>query len=163
MIPSDDTTNPHHHRRRRIERTIYIYENERLWVGRGYTKRGLLPTEGGPYSSPDGSLHRKTIEDASLALLGAIDGGVKDEDANEEKTGSGGRRKRRSSGGLVRNRGWSFHAAGDDGDGDGDGDDRGGGFVTCFGTEADGPTDIDGWQYFRDFSPKSLSSPNAKR
>ena len=75
MIPSGDDTTNHPHRRRLEQRTIYIYENERLWVGRGYTKKGLLPipTERGPFSSLDGSINRKTIEDASLALLGAID------------------------------------------------------------------------------------------
>ena len=179
MIQSDNTTNPH----RPLERTIYIYENERLWIGRGFSKKGLLPTERGPYSSPDGSICRKTIEDAGLALLGSDSR----KDSNE-KTGSGRRR------GLVHNRGWSFHEEGDEedrrrrdrrrrnrgaatGGGDGgDGDDGGatttddddddddrGGFVACLGTAADGPTDGDGWQYFRDFSPQSLSSPHAKR
>ena len=199
MIPSGDDTTNNPHRRRLEQRTIYIYENERLWVGRGYTKKGLLPipTERGPFSSLDGSINRKTIEDASLALLGAIDdvgaggggnvaimmmcaagggrrrsllpGGSNDDDvggkddASEKKTGrrsgSGSGRKSSSSRGLVvRNRGWSFHEEG----GDHDDDDRGG-FATCFGTDADGPTDVDGWQYFHDFSNQSLSSPNAKR
>ena len=189
MIPSGDdetTNNPHH--RRRLERTIYIYENERLWVGRGYTKKGLLPTERGPYSSSDGTISRKTIEDASIALLGAIDdgggGGGKvaimcaagggrrsslpgsndndgKDDASEKNTGrsrSGSSGRKSSRGLVVRNRGWSFHEEGEDHD-----DDDRGGFVTCFGTDADGPTDVDGWQYFHDFSNQSLSSPNAKR
>jgi hypothetical protein len=31
------------------------------------------------------------------------------------------------------------------------------------GASADGPTDVDGWQYHHDFSTRSLSSPNPRR
>jgi hypothetical protein len=53
----------------RLERPIDIYENERFWIGRGFSKAGLLPTERGPFSTQDASVGWKTLPAASLALL----------------------------------------------------------------------------------------------
>lgn len=185
--------NPH----RRLERSIEIYENERLWIGRGFSRNGLLPTERGPYSTGDGSASWRTIKDAGVTLLGgceeadvtfaAVGGRRSSFPGNNDDDGDG---KADASG-----RGWSFRegeddrrrrdrhrdrhrhrggAADDDDDDDvydaveeeddatEDDGDRGG-FVACFGTAADGATDVDGWQYFHDFSPQSLTNPNAKR
>ena len=49
---------------------MILYENERRWIGGGFSKKGLLPTERGPFSTNDGSLSFKTIEEASKVLLG---------------------------------------------------------------------------------------------
>ena len=49
---------------------VVVYENERHWIGGGFSKKGLLLTERGPFSTNDGSLSFKTIEDASKGLLG---------------------------------------------------------------------------------------------
>ncbi len=46
-----------------------VYENERRWVGGGFSKKGLFPTERGPFSTNDGSLSWKSLEEASEALL----------------------------------------------------------------------------------------------
>jgi len=47
-----------------------VYENERRWVGGGFSKKGLFPTERGPFSTDDGSLSWKTLDEAGEALLG---------------------------------------------------------------------------------------------
>lgn len=49
---------------------VIVYENERRWIGGGFSRRGLLPTERAAFSTNDGSLSFKTIEEASKALLG---------------------------------------------------------------------------------------------
>ena len=57
-------------RQHHFERTIEIYENERMWIGRGFSQAGLLPTDRvGPYSTRDGSLSWKTLDEAIEALL----------------------------------------------------------------------------------------------
>ena len=134
---------------------------------------GLLPTERGPYSTKDGSLSWKTMKEASLSLLrGEVDG------ANGKKGGGG-------TTSIIIRRGWSYHeeerghytadnmeksqkeedeyecSAGSGGD-DTAGDNEYCGFVPCIGAE-DGPTDENGWQYYPDFLPQSLLSPNRKR
>ena len=133
---------------------------------------GLLPTERGPYSTKDGSLSWKTMKEASLALLrGEIDGG---------KGGGTNHGKGGGSTTIIR-RGWSYHEEERGHTTDNketlckeedeyectNGDDTAGdneycGFVPCVGAE-DGPTDVDGWQYYPDFLPQSLLSPNRKR
>eukprot|EP00804_Cyclotella_cryptica_P016888 CCRYP_001851-RD/>CCRYP_001851-RD protein AED:0.02 eAED:0.02 QI:3275/0.75/0.8/1/0.75/0.4/5/484/532 len=145
-----------------ITRPITIYENERLWIGRGFSKSGLFPTERGPYSTHDGSLSWKTLREACLALL-RYEGG---------KSGS-----RAEQGGANFRSGWSYHESGGDvSDGDKDDDyecrTEGGvanhdeidycGFVPCTGAE-DEPTDEDGWAYYADFSPQSLQTPSRNR
>jgi hypothetical protein len=42
---------------------VELYENERRWIGRGFSKKGLLPTERGPYSTADGSLSFTTLDE----------------------------------------------------------------------------------------------------
>lgn len=49
---------------------VEIYENERAWIGGGFSKKGLLPNDWNRYSSTDGSIGWKTIEEASDAMLG---------------------------------------------------------------------------------------------
>lgn len=53
-----------------ITAQVVLYENERRWVGGGFSKKGLLPTERHPFSSEDGSLSFRTLEQAGEALLG---------------------------------------------------------------------------------------------
>ena len=147
----------------RLERPIEIYENERLWVGRGFSKAGLLPTERGPYSTKDGSLSWKSVREASLALLRGDVEAAAAPAANGKK---------------VFRRGWSFHEEENNGNDhsksseqeddyecsniqNNNGDDYCG-FVPCKGAE-DGPTDEDGWQYFPDFKEQSLQHPSRKR
>ncbi len=146
----------------RLERPIEIYENERLWIGRGFSKAGLLITERGQYSTQDGSLSWKTVREASLALLRG--------DVEASVAAANGKKKQ------VAHRGWSFH---EDGNGqsksseqeddyecsstlNNNGDNNYCGFVPCKGAE-DGPTDEDGWQYFPDFKEQSLLHPSRTR
>lgn len=49
---------------------VFIYENERAWIGGGFSKKGLMPNDPRPFSTKDGSLSWKTLEEASAALLG---------------------------------------------------------------------------------------------
>jgi hypothetical protein len=49
---------------------VELYENERRWVGGGFSKKGLFPTERHPFSTEDGSLSYRTLEQAGEALLG---------------------------------------------------------------------------------------------
>ena len=49
---------------------VIVYENERRWIGGGFSRKGLFPTERAAYSTNDGSASFKTIEEASKALLG---------------------------------------------------------------------------------------------
>ena len=58
MMSASEDKNP-------IRVIVALYENQRFFLGFGFSKRGLLPTERGPYSSDDGSLNWKTIEEAS--------------------------------------------------------------------------------------------------
>lgn len=55
-----------------MEAVVEIDENERYWVGGGFGKRGLLPNDRSPFSSSDGTMSWKTVEQASedLVLLG---------------------------------------------------------------------------------------------
>mmetsp|Transcript_23611 Transcript_23611/g.50971 ORF Transcript_23611/g.50971 Transcript_23611/m.50971 type:complete len:580 (-) Transcript_23611:40-1779(-) len=171
-----------------LEQPIEIYENQRMWIGRGFSTVGLLPTERGPYSTKDGSLSWKTMQDASLALLR---GDVTPNNAGgmDSKKGFG-----RKNGKLVAStnvkrirRGWSFHEEDssdhptdrNDNDkenlrredeyecssnhSDGDVAVNYCGFVPCTGPEDGRKDSIDGWQYFPDFTPQSLLSPNRKR
>ena len=152
----------------RYERTIEIYENQRMWIGSGFSKQGLLPGERGPYSTKDGSLSWKTMPDAALSLLRG--------DFTTVSTGPLGSPRRNNGKSITSKqrirRGWSFHEE----DGDFDGSDKENerkedeyecsteengdssaadssaaadidycGFVPCIGPE-DGPVDQDGWQ-----------------
>eukprot|EP00592_Proboscia_alata_P020377 CAMPEP_0194424202 /NCGR_PEP_ID=MMETSP0176-20130528/23467_1 /TAXON_ID=216777 /ORGANISM="Proboscia alata, Strain PI-D3" /LENGTH=280 /DNA_ID=CAMNT_0039233827 /DNA_START=52 /DNA_END=891 /DNA_ORIENTATION=- len=47
-----------------------ILENERFWLGKGFIKNGLLPTEPGRFSTTDGSSSWKKIEEAWIEVLG---------------------------------------------------------------------------------------------
>ncbi|KAG7364947.1 TRAF-type zinc finger domain containing protein [Nitzschia inconspicua] len=55
-----------------MEAVVEIDENERYWVGGGFGCRGLLPNDRAPFSSSDGSMSWKSLEQASedLVLLG---------------------------------------------------------------------------------------------
>mmetsp|Transcript_30814 Transcript_30814/g.44851 ORF Transcript_30814/g.44851 Transcript_30814/m.44851 type:complete len:486 (+) Transcript_30814:99-1556(+) len=54
-----------------LEERVEIYENQRFWVGGGFSKKGLLPTDRcRAYSSFDGSLSFQTLEECSEQLLG---------------------------------------------------------------------------------------------
>lgn len=162
----------------RLERPIEIYENERLWIGRGFSKAGLLPTERGPYSTQDGSLSWKLLKDASLALLwGDVTSSL---DSMDWLSMNG----KASAGRKVTRRGWSFHEENNGTDQSivttneqqddyecssiqsnnsiNASDDDYCGFIPCKGAE-DGPTDQDGWQYFPDFKEQSLLHPNRQR
>ena len=209
-------------RQHRLERSIDIYENERLWIGRGFSQAGLLPTDRvGPFSTRDGSLSWKTLDEAIESLLlrrqgdGNVDEGGSDNiDRKNDNLGKD-TSKTMTPHRRHRGRGWSFHDAEDfnnaptniinsdnsdqkssmtDNGNDGaigsfsnvdsgasiqatttgkEGDDYHG-FTpytntsnSSGGAKDDGeyPTDEDGWQYFPDFSPRSLSTscPNHKR
>ena len=170
----------------RLERPIEIYENERLWIGRGFSKTGLLPTERGPYSTQDGSLSWKSMREASLALLRG-DVASSTLDNNKELWNINGKPAAADvDGRKVTRRGWSFHEDNNgndhesttieqeddfecsntqDNNGDSTSDalsDDYCGFISCKGAQ-DGPTDEDGWQYFPDFKEQSLLYPNRKR
>lgn len=161
-----------------FERPIEIYENERMWIGRGFSKLGLLPGERGPYSTKDGSLSWKSMREASLALLrGDVSRGT------GNGNGRGGVNISSSIPKRIR-RGWSFHEEDSVGinneysdkenlrqedqyecttkDGETSLEENYCGFVPIVGP-GDGPTDQDGWQYFVDFAPQSLLSPHWKR
>jgi len=55
-----------------METIVEIDENERYWVGGGFGRRGLLPSDRGAFSTTDGSMFWKSPEEASedLVLLG---------------------------------------------------------------------------------------------
>lgn len=214
---------PQQQHQNRFERLIEIYENERLWIGRGFSQAGLLPTDRvGPYSTRDGSSSYKTLEEAMDSLLMRRQWG-NEGGGNDNASGEVQRRR-------LRGRGWSFHQI-DDGNSpvfrndenasvnsnnvdtddqassvakNDDADTRGGGGggvgsnikmeATIQATTKDDehddyhgftiyisttnerglktnvdddshPTDEHGWQYYPDFSPRSLSTPcpNSKR
>lgn len=48
---------------------VEIHENERAWIGGGFSKKGLLPNDCGRFSTIDGSLSWKTKEEAADCLL----------------------------------------------------------------------------------------------
>ena len=48
---------------------VEVCENERVWLGGNFTKKGLLPNDRGPFSTSDGSLSWKTLEEAQDYLL----------------------------------------------------------------------------------------------
>jgi TRAF-type zinc finger len=52
-----------------VEAVIEICENERAWIGGGFTTKGLLPNDRGRYSTVDGSLSFHTIDEATVSLL----------------------------------------------------------------------------------------------
>ena len=53
-----------------IDRTITVCENERAWIGRGFSSGGLLPTgDRGAFSSEDGSLSFPSLHQAQQELL----------------------------------------------------------------------------------------------
>jgi hypothetical protein len=145
---------------KQLTRPIFIYENERLWIGRGFSRAGLLPGERGPYSTEDGSLSWKTPREACLALL----------------RGDVGKAGRGEKAPAKFQRGWSYHESGGDGNDKNKDDEyecrKGGvasneqveycGFVPCTGAE-DGPTDEEGWSYYADFSPSSMLLPTRSR
>ena len=156
----------------RLERPIEIYENERLWIGRGFSKAGLLPTERGPYSTQDGSLSWKSMKEASLALLLTGDSASSSDNKEWYTT-------------TTTRRGWSFHeeinndhfvtsehednssrsSSTQSNNGNNTSDtlsDEYCGFIQCKGAE-DGPTDEEGWQFFPDFKEQSLIYPSRKR
>jgi hypothetical protein len=55
-----------------VEAVVEIDENERFWVGGGFGRRGLLPNDRGSYTTTDGSMSWKSLEEcgSDLALLG---------------------------------------------------------------------------------------------
>ena len=169
-----------------LTRPIEIYENERLWIGRGWSAQGLLPTERGQYSTKDGSLSWKTMAEASLALLrGNFSVGNNGTSGNGKKNG-----KVQAVAPIsiqTLRRGWSYHEEDFTETNNLEGSDREillkideyecstpedssdtslgdkyCGFVPC-NEHKDGPCDEEGWQYYPDFAPQSLVSPNKKR
>ena len=60
-----------------LESEEEIYENQRVWIGRGFSSKGLLPGERKAFSSQDGSVSWKTVEEAEKDLL--LDGWEFDE------------------------------------------------------------------------------------
>jgi len=52
-----------------LSKTVIIYENERRWVGRAFSTKGLLPTERSVYSTADGSLSWNSLAEASEYLV----------------------------------------------------------------------------------------------
>lgn len=58
-----------------------IYENQRAWLGKGFSSKGLLPTERKNYSTEDGSISWKTIDEGATDLL--IEGWEYDEQSRE--------------------------------------------------------------------------------
>jgi hypothetical protein len=52
-----------------LELIVEVDENQRYWVGRGFGKGGLLPTDRGCFSSTDGSLSWKSLQEAGNDLL----------------------------------------------------------------------------------------------
>ena len=167
----------------RLEKPIEIYENERLWIGRGFSKQGLFPTERGAYSTKDGSLSWKTVPEACLALLrgqfvlvGNVGRGQQSIEVGRSFNGSFISNKTSSTTRIVR-RGWSFHEQQDGNDNqtnenginqsEQDKLNRENKYeCSAVSTLCNTPedfTDEDGWQYFPDFSEQSLLSPNRKR
>lgn len=166
----------------RLERPIEIYENERLWIGRGFSKAGLLPTERGPFSTQDGSLSWKLLKDASMALLrGDVASSSDSKDWLSINGKAAAAAAFTTTGRKVTRRGWSFHEDNgtdqsittseeeDDYECNSIQNNNGTntkdnycGFIPCTGAE-DGPTDQDGWQYFPDFKEQSLLHPSRKR
>mmetsp|Transcript_2602 Transcript_2602/g.5426 ORF Transcript_2602/g.5426 Transcript_2602/m.5426 type:complete len:533 (+) Transcript_2602:98-1696(+) len=55
-------------RQEQVIGAITIFENERTWVGGGFSKGGLLPNDRGRFCTQDGSRSFKTLDDASEAL-----------------------------------------------------------------------------------------------
>ena len=198
------------HQPHRFERKIDIYENERLWIGRGFSQAGLLPTDRvGPFSTRDGSLSWKTLDEAIESLLlrrqGGGNVGEGGSDNIDDKNDNLGKDTSETMHRRHRGRGWSFHDAedfnshtltiNDESDelyhksakhnckeqtSNADEDY----YIGFDGSKSSTkriiftkdflyhgfvlsslPTDLDGWQYFPDFSPRSLSScfPNRKR
>lgn len=52
-----------------LEHSIEIYENERTWIGGGFSKKGLLPNDLSAYSTIDRSASWKSLEEAQEAFL----------------------------------------------------------------------------------------------
>ncbi len=52
-----------------MEAFVEIDENERYWVGKGFGKGGLLPTDRGAFTTTDGSIFWKSTQEASEDLL----------------------------------------------------------------------------------------------
>src|SRR6056300_1436882 len=84
-----------------LKRPVEIYENERLWIGRGFSKAGLLPTERGQFSTQDGSLSWKSIREGCLALLR--------EDVVDKERNNNGKASSSATTHKTCKRGWSFH------------------------------------------------------
>jgi TRAF-type zinc finger len=53
-----------------VQEIVELHENERAWIGGGFSKSGLLPNDRGRYSTTDGTLSWKTLPEAQNALLG---------------------------------------------------------------------------------------------
>lgn len=71
-----------------LEERVEVHENERAWIGGGFSKAGLLPNDRGRYSTADGTLSWKTLEEAQTALLGkgwTYDSGKIDSSMHNEK------------------------------------------------------------------------------
>ena len=161
-----------------LERQIDVYENQRLWIGKGFSSKGLFPTERGPYSTKDGSLSWKTLDEASAALLSGEF--TVNSVGGSSPLSSPTRSARKlitsmvSSTKTVR-RGWSFN---DDDDNNNQTANQNSsdnidecsslgareyctGFTVCNSPED--RCDENGWQYYPDFLEQSLLSANRKR
>jgi len=161
-----------------LERQIEIWENQRLWIGKGFSSKGLFPTERGPYSTKDGSLRWKTLDEASSALLS---GDFTVNSVGGSSPLSSPTRSARklitsmvSSSNKIVRRGWSFN----EGDGNNQTANQSSsdnidecssigareyctGFTVCNAPED--RCDENGWQYYLDFLEQSLLSSNRKR
>jgi hypothetical protein len=51
------------------EQVVEIHENERCWIGKGFKQGGLLPNDRSRYSTTDGSMSWKTLEEVSRSPL----------------------------------------------------------------------------------------------
>ena len=158
-----------------LERQIEIWENQRLWIGKGFSSKGLFPTERGPYSTKDGSLSWKTLDEASAALLSGEF--TVNSVGGSSPLSSPTRSARKlitsmvSSNKIVR-RGWSFNDESDNCATANENDNIDEcssigvqeyctGFKVCNAPED--RCDENGWQYYPDFMEQSLLSPNRKR
>jgi len=144
-----------------LSETVVLYENERLWLGRGFSKQGLYPGERGPYSTCDGTVSFATLSDANNSdLLGpgwkwkegplTTDGAETDDDPAATWT-------------FVDDRDESTGSAGNDFDDSEVDTELDGNHTQDIKRKENGFVDPVGWRYSKDFSPQALARASPTR
>jgi len=176
MLP-DEQPPPQEQQQQQLQHAVVVstvvHENQRCWIGKGWTYRGLLPNDRKRFSAPDGSVNWNSLVSSSSSAAEERrrrrrqdDDDGKEEEEETELTSNRPPPSPTSVRVVLLGRGWKWC---DEDEGD---NSEQGGFVVAdaaAAAESDGnsndESENDPWMYARDFTPEAVRGavPTSRR